>query len=559
MQAHDTTQPIKIGSRIGSGTETYEVVAEIGRGGMGVVYKAVQPSLERTVAIKMLSAQRADPIALQRLIREGRLSATLDHPNIVRVYSFNADVEGHPFVVMEFIEGKTLSELLKERTKLDLDAFFDIFDQVLSALHYAHARGLIHRDIKPSNIMVTTGGTIKLMDFGVAKLTSPTGETTSQVLTQAGAVVGSPWYMSPEQCAGSEVDGRSDIYSVGCTMYEALTGSPPFGGDNPLEVMFHHVHSQADTLSKSADPKVAEVVAKSISKEKEERYETAEEFQSVLRSCRTGSYIPTRKRQLRLPKAKLPYLIIACLAAGLVFGMTGLRAPQSNETEFKSPTLERHRGEPQSPTQAADIVTDFFAYEFFPHSDKLSDAAKNSYHKQCEELLLRALNSKGRPADPFGEFRCYKQLAGIAGRTDLKKAVEYYLLALRASENLKDLDRFDDILETHIAALDNMRQSRNVENFENVADRATAIVAPYAEESPRAKIKLAKINEQRMFFLWQYKVDLAAAESLLHNVIAQYREANAGRSSKDEVEIRKYLPILQGQRKTNPVKAQGAG
>lgn len=336
MQTHDTSQAIELGAHLVSGSETYEIISELGRGGMGVVYKALQLSLQRTVAIKMLAADSLDPTALQRLLREARISAALNHPNIVKVNSFNADDQtARTFLVMEYVEGRTLTDVLQEHGVLDRETFIAVFEQVLAALRHAHTHGLVHRDIKPSNIMVTADGTIRLMDFGIAKdLTG--GINAQQGLTQTGALVGSPWYMSPEQCRGEDLDARSDLYSVGCMMYECLTGKHPFTGDNPLEVMYKHLHEQLTTTNDLQIPQFGVVIAKALSKDRTDRFSSAEEMLDALLADSKATPAHKFRRTRQKPKLSrlfgLLILGVSVIALGIAVAVavtTNMHGEQS--------------------------------------------------------------------------------------------------------------------------------------------------------------------------------------------------------------------------------------
>ncbi|MDX2107525.1 MAG: protein kinase [Candidatus Melainabacteria bacterium] len=236
----------------------YKIIEKLGSGGMGVVYLAHDPVLNLNVAIKVLLA---DPTGLTaaRLQREAMASGKLNHPIIARVFDFGQTKDGSPYMVMEYIDGKSLSELIAERGRLGVEEAIDIFRQILQGLALAHSHKIIHRNLKPSNIMVTSVDSrdqqVKLLDFGVAKL-----QAYSQELTSTGALLGSPIYMSPEQSQGDESDARSDIYSFGCLMFETLTGIPPFKGNSALETISMH--------KTKAPPLVTDVVSDlDISKE----------------------------------------------------------------------------------------------------------------------------------------------------------------------------------------------------------------------------------------------------------------------------------------------------
>ena len=200
----------------------YQVVEELGRGGMGVVYRAYQPSLNRHVAIKVLPPQLSlDQQLVGRFQREARAAANLRHPNIVVIYDVGEE-KGIHYIVMEYLEGRTLKQLVEEEGPLHPKRAAHIVEQVAAALDYAHQRGFVHRDVKPANIFVGPGDHVTLTDFGIAKAASET-----QQLTRTGTLMGTPEYMAPEQATGGEVDHRTDLYALGVVLYQMLTGHVP--------------------------------------------------------------------------------------------------------------------------------------------------------------------------------------------------------------------------------------------------------------------------------------------------------------------------------------------
>jgi len=213
----------------------YQVLETIGAGGMGVVYRGYDARLNRNVALKTLKPELSlDPEFRERFLREARSAAALSHPNVTQIY-FIGEEEGQPFFAMEFLEGKSLETLVREQGKLPPGRAAEMIRQAASGLRAAAARGIIHRDIKPSNLALTSDGTLKVTDFGLAKLA--VGDAG---LTLAGEVLGSPSYMAPEQASGHPADLRSDIYSLGATLYELVTGRPPFEGPTPISVILKH-------------------------------------------------------------------------------------------------------------------------------------------------------------------------------------------------------------------------------------------------------------------------------------------------------------------------------
>lgn len=275
----------------------YEVRALIGRGGMAEVHLGFDTRLSRIVAIKMLRSDLArDSIFQARFRREAQSAASLNHPNIVAVYDTGEEMviapDGRgvsvPYIVMEYVEGHTVKELLADGTPVPINEAVSIVSGVLSALEYSHSQHLVHRDIKPGNIMLTGDGKVKVMDFGIARALTDSQAT----MTQTNAVVGTAQYLSPEQARGEQVDARSDLYSTGVVLFELLTGKPPFTGDSAVAVAYQHVQQLAPTPS-SLTPDVPEaidrVVMKALAKNREDRYASAGSMLAdLMRASRGG-------------------------------------------------------------------------------------------------------------------------------------------------------------------------------------------------------------------------------------------------------------------------------
>ena len=245
----------------------YQIVSQLGSGGMGVVYTATDPRLKRTVAIKLLPPDLTrDEAAKQRFLQEAQAASALDHPNICTIFEINETPDGQLYLVMAHYEGETLKDRIA-RGPLDVDDAIDIATQVGEGLAKAHAAGIVHRDIKPANLMVTTDGTVKILDFGLAKLAGAEG------MTQTGTTLGTVAYMSPEQARGQEVDHRTDIWSLGAVLYEMLAGKPPFQEENLAAVVRAILDQQQPSLTGSSSA-VQPVVGKALSKDRGRRYQT---------------------------------------------------------------------------------------------------------------------------------------------------------------------------------------------------------------------------------------------------------------------------------------------
>ncbi|WP_051425486.1 Stk1 family PASTA domain-containing Ser/Thr kinase [Jiangella gansuensis] len=271
--------------------DRYELGEVIGRGGMAEVRRGRDSRLGRIVALKMLRVDHAGDATFQaRFRREAQSAASLNHRNIVAVYDTGEDmVDGHrlPYIVMEYVEGQTLREMLQDRVRITPERSIEILSSTLDALEYSHRAGIVHRDIKPGNIMITTGGEVKVTDFGIARSLADTG----MALTQTAAVVGTAQYISPEQARGEQADARSDLYASGCVLYELLTGRPPFIGESLVSVAVSHVRETAtppSALDPSIPPELDAIVMKSLAKDRLDRYQSAYDMRADLERAAAG-------------------------------------------------------------------------------------------------------------------------------------------------------------------------------------------------------------------------------------------------------------------------------
>jgi eukaryotic-like serine/threonine-protein kinase len=340
-------EPHRIGGR-------YEVGELLGRGGMAEVRKGTDVRLGRTVAIKRLRTDLASDATFQaRFRREAQSAASLNHPAIVSVYDTGEEMStdgsnvAQPYIVMEYVAGRTLRDIIREGRKILPERALEITSGVLAALDYSHRAGIIHRDIKPGNVMLTPAGDVKVMDFGIARAVSDASST----MTQTAAVVGTAQYLSPEQARGETVDSRSDVYSTGCLLYELLTGRPPFVGDSPVSVAYQHVREKApppSTLDEDLTPELDAIVMKSLAKNLGDRYASAAAMKADIDRYLAGLPVqapavaatsslppdtPTQvtrmvedeedeepERKRRGPLILLLILLIALIAAALIFG-----------------------------------------------------------------------------------------------------------------------------------------------------------------------------------------------------------------------------------------------
>jgi serine/threonine protein kinase len=298
-------------------SERYALLALIGKGGMSAVYKAKDIKLNKPLAVKVLLPHlMANPISHQRFQIEAQAASSLSHPNLIVTNDFGVTSDGRPYLVMELLDGLSLSDLLKQEKRLPLERAVPIFIQICDALSHAHAKGVLHRDLKPSNVMISpaSGGIdfVRLLDFGIAKVMPQEGAE-STGLTRTGEVFGSPNYMSPEQCSGAKVDQRADIYSMGCLMYEVLSGRPPLVGENIMETLLKQMNDPPPDF-KSVDPdlivphQMELIIFKALAKNPSERFPSADVLGESLRAFQQNvTVLLLKKIQDRFQVIKLKF------------------------------------------------------------------------------------------------------------------------------------------------------------------------------------------------------------------------------------------------------------
>ncbi len=308
----------------------YKLGAMIGTGGMADVYVATDERLSRKVAVKVLRSDLArDPSFVARFRKEAFAAAGLNHPGIVAVY--DSGEEPAPYIVMELVSGHTLRDLIHNGEHLPIDRVLEIAEGILSALEYSHEQGIVHRDIKPANVMITDQGVVKVMDFGIARALDDFGAT----LTSTWNVVGTAQYLSPEQAMGETADHRSDLYSVGCLLYEVLLGRPPYTGDTPVSIAFQHVSGELispSTLNTEIPKGLNVLLLVALAKKPADRYQSAADMLADVRSLRAGRTILTKVARKPINRRKLVVAVVALLIviAGVTFGIQALNVSQTN-------------------------------------------------------------------------------------------------------------------------------------------------------------------------------------------------------------------------------------
>jgi serine/threonine protein kinase len=304
-----------VATRVGTSLDRYVIDAELGRGAMGVVYRARDPKLGRTVAIKMVSTAGLEPEAeeeyRERFVVEAHAAGRFSHPGIVTIFDVREEPE--PYLVMEYVEGQSLQQLMgRDNRPLPLSTTLRLIQEVAEALHYAHAQGVVHRDIKPANILVTTDGHPKIADFGIAKLNQAE-------LTMPGQVLGSPAFMAPEQLTEEGVDSRSDLFSLGVILYNLLTGYRPFQGNSTTTVCFKLVNHEpvpASALESKVPPELDKIVACAMAKDPAERYQTGMAMAADLQAVRerSGFIHSSDRTQQDLKREAIPRYVAGGIA-----------------------------------------------------------------------------------------------------------------------------------------------------------------------------------------------------------------------------------------------------
>lgn len=329
----------------------YEFIEVIGEGGMGVVYKARHPDLQRLYAIKLLHSHLAGVNAANRFVQEARAASSLNHQNIITIHDYAADPKGRQYIVMDYLEGQDLASHIEKNNGLPVNEVVDLFLQICDGLAHAHKKGVVHRDLKPSNIMLCGNDrdqiVPKIVDFGLAKVVSEETDgaptPAGPALTRTGDVLGSPPYMSPEQCKGLPLDLRTDIYSLGCMMFEALTGQPPFMSTSTMALVFKHMEEPAPSLASMKPgtefPSALEaVVAKCLEKRRADRYQSMEEVQLALEAVRHGKRImsPSQKRWI---VGGVATVCGALLVAGAVYLFSQKQTPDVHSVRQRQASL----------------------------------------------------------------------------------------------------------------------------------------------------------------------------------------------------------------------------
>ena len=320
-------------ARIGSEVAGYRIVSVLGQGGMGTVYLAEQTSPRRNVVVKLLRPDLSrDEAFRQRFVHESEAAASTEHPNIVPIYSAG-EADGVLYIAMRYVEGDDLRHLISNRGPLPPDRAIEIVSQIASALDVAHARGLVHRDVKPGNILLDEGGNAYLSDFGLIKRS-----TVDTGLTETGQFMGSIEYCAPEQIRGDEVDGRADVYSLACVLFESIAGRPPFQRDTEVATLYAHLEQDPPRLASDGSGPVREldpVVAKAMAKRPSDRYASAGEF---ARAARHVAGVTSGERQAAAPRSPRGRILLVAGALAAALAAAGLALALSSGDDGTPPS-----------------------------------------------------------------------------------------------------------------------------------------------------------------------------------------------------------------------------
>jgi serine/threonine protein kinase len=480
--------------------DRYEILSVLGTGGMSVVYKARHNLMKNLVAIKMLLPHMLlHPTNLKRFQQEAQAASALSHPNVMTVHDLGVTADGLPYLIMEYIEGCGLSDIIKVEGKLAPARALDFFIQACDGLAVAHDKGIIHRDLKPSNIMVVTTDDgkelVKIVDFGIAKLLPTEGEE-AQRLTQTGECFGSPLYMSPEQCLAKPLDARADVYSLGCVLYESVTGKPPLLGGSIMDTMYKHIQEVPPGLGDAVpDARMREQLEaaffKATAKDPAQRFQNMREFQASLEKIRAGadggvlarlsSLMETAKLKSapKLQKSKalillaLAVILLGALSAWAINSMLATGAEKYVEMSWVS--LQPPPPPPKADYQKREKLTEL-----------LLNLARNKAGVDSISLVprLRA----------FGEFRqryhkwqgaaaCYERALTILNETHATKDIDYYQTETDLADCYFELGRYKDAQPLYRGALDQL----------------DAMLGNQDLAEPAGRLGLCYLNDRRLF------------------------------------------------------------
>lgn len=462
--------------------DKYEVLSLLGKGGMGSVYKVRDKELDRVFAIKVLHSElTGEQQAVKRFEQEAKASTSLTHVNLCAVYNYGVGKQGAHYLVMDYLDGKSLGEVLVDESYLGAPRAIDLFIQIAEALVHAHMKGVVHRDLKPNNILIEKKGDVelvKIVDFGIAKVLPTESKVTSSNLTQTGEIFGSPLYMSPEQCLGNHLDARSDIYAFGCVMYEALTGIAPFAAENPIKTVLKHINEAPVFIRNLREhfevpDDLERIILHCLEKEPVARYQTAEELLSDLKKVRDKKPLKFKNDPLKKgaakAKTKKPNYVAAAtagVAIGAVFIAILIFAPRPTPAPAPAKTAEpKLTGDPY--TDAATL--DGLSFQYFTQGEYEKAIPYLEFglkvYKEGGRHFQNANQETGWLADQSQHIgKCYMMLK------QYEKAVPYYQEALRLYNKIGKYKFFDEAVNDYVTVLKNLDRSEEADALKQEYD-----------------------------------------------------------------------------------------
>jgi predicted Ser/Thr protein kinase len=450
----------------------YEVETTLGEGGMARVYRGTDRILGRTVAIKVLSPKYAgDDSFVTRFRREAQAAAGLNHPHVVSVFDTGDDEDQH-YIVMEYVEGDTLADVLRREGRLPPERATAIAADVATALEGAHEKGLVHRDVKPGNVMIDREGRVKVMDFGIARAAA------DDTLTQTGIVLGTASYLSPEQAQGLPVDARSDIYSLGCVLYEMLAGRAPFVADTPVSIAYKHVNEDAHPPSEvepSVPAALDAAVLRALAKDPDERFETAAAFRQAIGAGATGpadvvtepiaaggdtAIMPTAAPPEEAPPRRERSWIPLALIGAAILALAGIMALTLGGPESPAERQERRQASPpaEEPTtpaavsveQALGILDDVLTEAVntgqltFDAAAKVGEKANVAYEKWQEGDPEQALEELAKAHEEVDRAVAEEEIASEETAAAIHEAISAVEAAVTASAPIEETPEEDE-------------------------------------------------------------------------------------------------------------------
>lgn len=481
--------------------ERFDILGIIGEGANSIVYKAEHKALDQLVAIKILKRDIHDnPSAQERFRREARLAVKLSHPNIVKLFGFGTNTNNENFLVMEYCQGESLDKQLQQR-KMSLEEVRIFGLQLADALSHAHKFGIVHRDIKPANIMCTAGDDeqtdFKLLDFGLAKEITTDDTTDSARITRTAFIVGTPHYMSPEQCTSGMIDARSDIYSLGCVLYECVTGRKPFTGDSSLVLMDMHLNSKIDFApGVLVSPDLKQAILRCLEKSPENRFQNANDLYLALKSADLG--VKAAPAKLRIPQMAFTiFSVLSLLAVCALFSQSIM------QRKADASSIVLHKRHSKSLVgQKSSHLNSLSADELVERADTAWSQNKDEsirLYKLAEQSALR----ENRP----GTAAMCKYEIGLKymSTSEPEKSIKYFSTAIQDLSKLKMTGRLSTLYVRLAEAYDRNDEPKKVVECYKIAEK-------YALENSQAKAFLdEKIGLANFYFSHdKYKESLDA-------------------------------------------------